>query len=72
MMNEIKVEYGYTKNMGNYESERMLVSATITLGGVTAPEVVMEEEMEKLKAFVHRKMNIVKDDSPPRKRRMPA
>ena len=67
MISEIKVEYGYTKNMGNYETERLLVSATIT--GNQACDDQREAVYNDLKNFVHQKLNLVKDDSPPRRRK---
>lgn len=62
MISEMKVEYGYVKNMGNYESERLFVSVTMTVGVVPDPQAIMDEELEKLKAFVHEKLGLVKPE----------
>jgi hypothetical protein len=67
MISEMKVEYGYVKNTGNYESERLFVGVTMTVGVVPDPQVIMDEELGKLKAFVHEKLGLVKAEIPTQK-----
>ena len=51
-MGEIKVNYGYTKNLGNYESERLDASETVTLRPGDNIEEALLNVYQKLRAFV--------------------
>lgn len=59
---EITVEYGYAKNLGNYESERVTVSATVTIDGNKNVENEMQNKFEQLKFFVHEKLGLIKEE----------
>lgn len=57
---EITVEYGYTKNLGNYESERMTASATVTVEKGNRVEDLYNESYLELQHFVHEKLGLTK------------
>jgi hypothetical protein len=63
MINEITVEYGYTKNLGNYESERLSVGVKMAVGPDQATEVIIQEAFSALKEFVYEKLEIRKKEN---------
>jgi len=67
-INNIKLNYGLTKNMGNFESLRVDVEFSATVGDNDAPVDVVENlrQMAKLECqrIVNGKIEEEKDDIP--------
>lgn len=62
---KIEVMYGYTKNLGNYESERIEVRTTV-LVPVEDKDQAIQEEYDNNKAFVREQLKLdPPKDSPP-------
>lgn len=55
---KITVNYGLTKNLGNYESERLDVSIERDLDKNENPEVVWTTEFARCKKFVRTALNL--------------
>ena len=55
---KISVQYGYTKNLGNYESERLQVGIERDLEGDETPEKVWAAEFASCKDFVYESLNL--------------
>ena len=65
-MSEFTISYGYTKNLGNYESERVDFSVKVTEGEMTS-----EEAYEQVRTFVRERLQLDKPagEVPPRRRK---
>ena len=65
-MREFTVSYGYTKNLGNYESERVDFSVKVTEGEMTS-----EEAYEQVRTFVRERLQLDKpaEECVPRRRK---
>lgn len=61
----IKVSYGYTKNMGNFESQRLDVGVELPVNIDCDELQVAEEKLADLKQFVYEKLGITQPEEPP-------
>jgi len=55
---KISVQYGYTKNLGNYESERLQVGIERDLEVDETPEHAWAKEFANCSNFVHKALNL--------------
>ena len=53
----IRIEYGYTHNLGDYESMRIRVGFDRRLSNGEDPERIMNYELDQLREFIHRKID---------------
>lgn len=58
MKREIKVEYSYTKNLGNFESCRITVGLTRELGPKQSETHTIDEDFEFVRDMVHEKIEV--------------
>ena len=62
---KIKVSYGYTKNMGNYESQRIDASTEFELDEDTLMAEIKESRqalLNELKKFVHQNIETIPEE----------
>jgi hypothetical protein len=58
---EITINYGYTHNMGNYESCRIDISMRKTIAEGDDVQGIADDTLKALKAWTHRKIKDIID-----------
>ena len=48
-----RIGYGYTQNLGNYESAKVYAEADVTVDDGTDPAIATDEACHKLRTWVH-------------------
>jgi len=61
---EISVTYGYTKNMGDYESERLQVTVSREVDPGEEKEEAFQKEFIDCRQFVWKALSLVREINP--------